>query len=85
MGVQGTVPKQEKNLLSVLYQVLLSPCLHDHFQFPGVLINVAYMLDQVMKKEVWNEKMLHRGNDKPCTVRGALPFFFKLINKRHRR
>ena len=30
------------------------------------------MLDQVMKKEVLNEKKLHRGSDKPCTVRGAL-------------
>ena len=25
-----------------------------------------------MKKEALNEKRLHRGSDKPCTVRGAL-------------
>ena len=30
------------------------------------------ILEKVMKKEALNEKRLHRGSDKPCTVRCAL-------------
>ena len=35
-----------------------------------------------MKKEALNEKRLHRGSDKPCTVRGALRAKKKIINKK---